>query len=170
VAPRGDPGRRRALDLSALIAFAAAFGFVEAAVVYDLRTLIGSPRSYSFGHYHTLLNLGFITFVSSLHSLLPPAVERVEVARESATMVMLLAVAWLAGRTARQRVGAYFIAFSVWDLTYYLYLRLIDGWPTSLFTRDVFFLVPVPWIGPVITPLIIFLVVLVIGVRLYRAR
>ena len=152
-----------------LVAFAAAFGFVEAAVVYDLRTLIGSPNAYRFGHYHTLLNLGFITFVSSLHSLLPPAVGRVEVVRESATMVMLLAVAWLAGRTARQRVGAYFVAFAVWDLTYYLYLRLIDGWPTSLFTRDVFFLVPVPWIGPVITPLLIFLVVLVIGVRLYRS-
>ncbi|MGC8510289.1 MAG: hypothetical protein ACP5PB_05385, partial [Acidimicrobiales bacterium] len=137
MAPRGDPGRRRALDLSALIAFAAAFGFVEAAVVYDLRHLIGSPRTYDFTHLHTLLNLGFITFVSSLHSLLPPAVERVEVVRESATMIMLLAVAWLAGRTARQRVGAYFVAFAVWDLTYYLSLRLIDGWPTSLFTRDV---------------------------------
>ncbi len=169
MAPRADPRRRSALDLSVLVAFAAAFGFVEAAVVYDLRTLIGSPNAYRFGHYHTLLNLGFITFVSSLHSLLPPAVGRVEVVRESATMVMLLAVAWLAGRTARQRVGAYFVAFAVWDLTYYLYLRLIDGWPTSLFTRDVFFLVPVPWIGPVITPLLIFLVVLVIGVRLYRS-
>ncbi len=169
MAPRGDSRRRTALDLGALVAFAAAFGFVEAAVVYDLRDLIGSPRSYSFGHYHALLNLGFIAFVSSVHSLLPPAVGRVETIREGATMVMLLAVAWLAGRTMRQRVGAYFIAFSVWDLTYYLNLRLIDGWPTSLFTRDVFFLIPVPWIGPVITPLIIFLVVLVIGVRLYRA-
>ncbi len=169
MAPFGDSRRRTTLDLGVLVAFAAAFGFVEAAVVFDLRHVIGSPRSYSLGHYHTLLNLGFITFVSSVHSLLPPALGRVEVARESATMVMLLGVAWLAGTTTRQRIGAYLVAFSVWDLTYYLFLRIIDAWPTSLFTRDVFFLVPVPWIGPVVTPLVIFLVVLAIGIRLYRA-
>ena len=56
------------------------------------------------------------------------------------------------------------MGFATWDLSYYAFLRLISGWPQSLFTRDVFFLIPVPSIGPVITPLVIFVAVLYLGI------
>jgi hypothetical protein len=137
-------------------------------VAYDLRTVIGSPDNYSLGHYQVLLNLGFITFVSHVESFLPTDLGRVEVAREVATILMLAGVALAVGRSATQRWGAFFVGFATWDLTYYLFLRLISGWPTSLLTRDVFFLIPVPWIGPVITPLVIFSGVLYLGVVLFR--
>lgn len=165
---RWESRRHRSVALGGLITFGAGFGFVEAAVVYYLRTVLGSPDTYSLGRYRVLANLGFVTFVNHLQSFLPVDVERVEVAREVATIVMLAAVAVALGRSATQRWGAFFVGFATWDLAYYLFLRLISGWPQSLFTRDVYFLIPVPWIGPVITPLVISCFVLYVGVILFR--
>jgi hypothetical protein len=163
---RANNPRRR--DLIFLIIFAVAFGFVEAAVVFYLRKLINFHENYSISHYKVLLNLGFITFVSPAHSLLlNHRVSDVEVARESATIVMLICVSYLAAKRTRQRVGAFLVSFSCWDLAYYLFLRVIDDWPKSLFTRDVFFLIPVTWIGPVITPIVICIVMLAVGIKLY---
>ncbi len=158
--------RRR--ELFFLILFGAAFGFVEAAVVFYLRNLIHFRQNYSISHYKVFLNLGFITFVSPSHSLLlNHRVSDVEVARETCTIIMLVCVSFLAARRTRQRVGAFLIGFATWDLSYYLFLRIIDDWPRSLFTRDVFFLIPVTWIGPVITPLVICLVMLAVGIKLF---
>jgi len=164
--PRANSSRR--LDLYALILFGVAFGFVEAAVVFYLRKLIHFHENYSISHYKVLLNLGFITFVSPAHSLLVNhRVSDVEVTRESATIVMLACLAFVAAPTLRRRLGAFMVGFACWDLTYYLWLRVIDDWPQSLFTRDVFFLIPVTWIGPVLTPIIICAVMLAVGMRLY---
>ncbi len=147
-----------------------AFGFVEAAVVFYLRNLIHFRQNYSISHYKVLLNLGVITFVSPSHSLLlNHRVSDVEIARETSTIVMLVCVSFLAATRTRQRVGAFLIGFATWDLAYYLFLRIIDDWPKSLFTRDVFFLIPVTWIGPVLTPIIICLVMLAVGVKLFLA-
>jgi hypothetical protein len=164
--PRATSSRR--LDLYALILFGVAFGFVEAAVVFYLRKLIHFHENYSISHYKVLLNLGFITFVSPAHSLLlNHRVSDVEVTRESATIVMLACLAFVAANTLRRRLGGFMVGFACWDLTYYLWLRVIDDWPRSFFTRDVFFLIPVTWIGPVLTPIIICAVMLAVGIRLY---
>jgi hypothetical protein len=158
----------RRSNLVALVAFGVAFGFVEAAVVFYLRRLIHFHQNYPIAHYRVYLNLGFITFVAPAHSLLlNHRVSDVEVARESATIVMLACVAFVASSHWRQRVGAFLVCFACWDLAYYLFLRVIDDWPRSLFTRDVFFLIPVTWIGPVITPIICSIVILVLGSKLY---
>jgi hypothetical protein len=158
----------RRLNLFFLILFGVAFGFVEAAVVFYLRKLINFHENYSISHYKVLLNLGFITFVSPSHSLLlNHRVSDVEVTRESATIVMLVCLSFLAANSARRRVGAFLVSFACWDLAYYLWLRVIDDWPKSFFTRDVFFLIPVTWIGPVITPIVICIVMLAAGVKLF---
>jgi hypothetical protein len=158
--------RRR--ELFFLLLFGAAFGFVEAAVVFYLRNLIHFHQNYSISHYRVFLNLGFITFVSPSHSLLlNHRVSDVEVARETCTIIMLVCVSFLAARRTRQRVGAFLVGFATWDLTYYLFLRIIDDWPKSLFTRDVFFLIPVTWIGPVITPIIICFIMLAVGIKVF---
>lgn len=137
-------------------------------MVFYLRNLIHFHQNYSLSHYRVFLNLGFITFVSPSHSiLLNRRVSDVEVARETCTIIMLACVSFLASKRTRQRVGAFLVGFATWDLTYYLFLRIIDDWPKSLFTRDVFFLIPVTWIGPVITPIIICLVMLAVGIRLF---
>ncbi|CAN5289742.1 hypothetical protein BH11ACT1_BH11ACT1_02270 [soil metagenome] len=148
----------------ALLVFGVAFGYVEAAVVHYLRRLIGVGAGYQVGAGTVHLDLGFIKFVSPQRAvLIDPGLVGVETAREAATLVMLVAVAVMAGGPLRRRVAAFFIAFAVWDLTYYAFLRVLDGWPSSLATLDVYFLIPVTWVGPVATPVVASSVALVVA-------
>lgn len=148
----------------ALLVFGAAFGYVEAAVVHYLRRVIGVGSEYQVGAGTVHLDLGFIAFVSPRRAvLIDPGLVGVETAREAATLVMLAAVAVVAGGPLRRRVAAFFIAFAVWDLTYYVFLRVLDAWPSSLATLDVYFLIPVTWVGPVATPVVASSVVLVVA-------
>ena len=87
--------------------------------------------------------------------------------REAATIVMLFCLAILVGKNKLQKLAVFMIGFATWDLAYYLFLKILDNWPRSLFTKDVFFLIPVTWIGPVITPLIISSLILIGGIFLY---
>jgi hypothetical protein len=94
-----------------------------------------------------------------LHEI-PAHLVVIEIGRETATLVMILAVAALAGgarggRTVRDAFLYFALAFGVWDIFYYIWLWVFIGWPPSLFTWDVLFLIPVPWLGPVIAPMIV---------------
>ena len=42
---------------------------------------------------------------------------------------MLLTVGMLAGRTWQTRLGYSAIAFGVWDIFYYVFLKVIYDWP-----------------------------------------
>lgn len=125
---------RRRLLLVTL--FALAMGFLESAVVVYLR-LLYYPQGFDF------------PLVA-----LPAAVLVIEVAREGATLVMLLTVALLVGRTGWERFAWLCLIFGLWDIAYYLGLKLAIGWPSSLMTWDILFLIPVIWTGPVLAPLI----------------
>ena len=136
--------------LLSLILFGVAFGFVEAAVVVYLRTLAqpiragaGLPASDIF----PLLNVDAIGPVRRLVGI--------ELAREGATLVMLATVAWAVAGNARAWLAAFGVAFGVWDLTFYAWLWVMIGWPTSLSTWDLLFLLPVPWAAPVLAPVIV---------------
>src|SRR5262249_35379643 len=73
------------------------------------------------------------------------------------------AVGALAGRTWRHRAGYAAVAFGVWDILYYAFLRLISGWPQTVLDWDVLFLLPLPWWGPVLAPVSIALVLILWG-------
>jgi hypothetical protein len=77
-----------------------------------------------------------------------------EVGREAATLLMLLAIGFIAGRSRIQRFAYFIFSFAIWDIFYYVFLRVLIGWPESLMTFDVLFLIPTTWVGPVITPVI----------------
>lgn len=113
--------------------FAIAFGYVEASVVVYLRAIY-YPDMFEFP----------LKMIRTDHLV-------VELVREAATIVMLVAVGILAGRKGWQRFGYFLIAFGVWDLFYYVWLKATLDWPPSLTAWDVLFLIPVPWIGPVIS-------------------
>jgi hypothetical protein len=120
------------------VAYALAMAFVESAVVVYLRAL---------GHAGPSL--------ASTLPILPHPIVLIEVAREAATIVMLVAVAALAGRTGWERSLMFLLMFAVWDIAYYGWLWTLIRWPPSLFTWDVLFLIPVPWMGPVLAPLLV---------------
>lgn len=154
--------------LAALIAFGVAFGLVEAVVVYYLRQLSGLHGNYALGQYHTILNLGFIAFIQPAQAvLIRPHYGTVEVFREAATIVMLASVAYVAAGDWRGRLGAFLVAFATWDIMYYAFLWVLTGWPASLTTIDIYFLIPVVWVGPVITPLVISTSLFIGGTWLY---
>lgn len=151
-----------------LILLATAFGYIEASVVYYLRQILNTNLGYVPISHKILLNLGFITFIKPVHSILISTdIMRIETIREAATIVLLVSVAYISGSNFRQRLASFFITFAIWDLSYYLFLKIIDSWPTSLFSKDVYFLIPITWIGPVITPIVASIIIFAIGSRLY---
>ena len=86
-----------------------------------------------------------------------PSLERlrIEVIREVCTLVMLVAVAWLGGINARSRLACFFYAFGLWDIVYYAGLHWLSGWPAGFHDWDCLFLIPKPWYGPVLAPVLI---------------
>ena len=133
--------------------YALAMAWVEAAVVCYLRTLVHRVVPYQADPLPLQGGLGGI-----------------ELAREFATLVMLGSVGWLAGATLRSRFGFFLAGFGVWDLFYYVFLRVMCGWPASLWDWDVLFLIPLPWWGPVAAPCLIALLMIVFGIWMTRSR
>jgi hypothetical protein len=141
-------GARRLLPW--LVTYAVAMAYVESAVVVYLRAIY-YPQGFAFPL-----------------APLPPGMVAIEIGREAATLVMLLGVAMLAGMQRWERFLAFCVSFGVWDLFYYVWLWLLIGWPPSLFTWDVLFLIPVPWTGPVLAPVIVSVLLVVGGLLLWR--
>ncbi len=118
-------------------------GLLEAIVVVYLRKIF-----YSTGFKFPL-------------EIIPGPILKIEVLREFCTLIMILSVAFIAGKN-RLQVFAYFLfCFAVWDIFYYIGLKLMLNWPASFLTWDILFLIPVPWISPVLVPIIssIFMIV-----------
>ena len=92
----------------------------------------------------------------------------IEAARELATLVMIAAVGWLAGRSRLERLAWAAVVFGVWDIVYYVTLNIAIAWPASIVDWDVLFLVPAPWVGPVWAPVGVSLAL--IGFGLAAAR
>lgn len=148
--------------------FSVAFAFVEAAVVVYLRHLIGASYS-EIGQGQVLLLLPGIAFLqpeTALKIIEDSALLKVEMMREAATIIMLAAVALLAGKELKKRLAFFFLAFGIWDIFYYVFLKLTIDWPKTFNDLDIFFLLPVPWVGPVFVPIIISLF-LIAGSLLY---
>ncbi len=125
---------RRILWLSL---FAIAMAYLESAVVVYLR-LIYYPEGFQF----PLKAIADTTLW-------------IEVGREAATIVLLIIVGILAAVTGPGRFAVICFTFGVWDIFYYIWLWIFIGWPTSLLTWDILFLIPIPWIGQVITPILV---------------
>jgi hypothetical protein len=143
--------------------FAIAFAYVEAAVVEYLR-----------GLYYSAGQGGFLFPVMTLERLQSMGAEHVnrlqiEVGRELATLVMLAAVGIMVGTNRRECWAHFAIAFGVWDIFFYIWLKVFLDWPESLMTWDLLFLLPVPWVSPVWAPVTVSVVMIVCGLAvLYR--
>jgi len=100
--------------------------------------------------------------------MIPPDMIIIELFREGSTILMILAVAFLAGRGRWERFAYFALIFGVWDIFYYVWLKATIDWPSSLFEWDILFLIPLPWIGPVIAPVsIALLLIIACGIILY---
>jgi hypothetical protein len=153
--PAAQTPYRAAWVLAGLYLFGIGFGFVEAAVVVDLRAILSPTVGRIAGRSSDDL---FPMIPFDRLSQDDPTAARlmgIEVVREAATLVMLAGVGLAAGRSFIGRFSAFIVGFGVWDLTYYLFLKLLIGWPASIWTWDILFLIPVPWAAPVLAPSIV---------------
>ena len=87
--------------------------------------------------------------------MLDERIALVEIIREAATLIMLITIGFIAGRSFTTRFAWFIYSFAVWDIFYYIFLKLLIAWPESFLTWDILFLIPVTWTGPVISPLIV---------------
>lgn len=117
--------------------YAFAMAYLEAAVVIYLRISLDVGVGDVFP-----IDLRAETNVNGL----------IELGREAATLVMIASVGWLAGRTWLERLAWASVVFGVWDIGYYVWLWVLSGWPSSVLTWDLLFLLPLPWAGPVWAP------------------
>jgi hypothetical protein len=129
-----------------VVAFAVAMAWVESASVFYIRALVDRIEPYQPHPLPLNDSLGYV-----------------ELCREAATLIMLATLGMLAGRTWRHRVGFAAVAFGVWDIFYYVFLRVMTGWPRTLLDWDILFLLPLPWWGPVLAPVSIALVMVLWG-------
>lgn len=146
--------------------FAAAFGYVEALVVVYIRQLGAMPPGLDYPVIWANRGLAWngAAIISEMRRL---GVYGTEYGREIATLLLLLGPAMAAGKTGRERLGLYLFTFAVWDETFYLWLKLWTGFPQSLASTDIYFLVPIAWYGPVWFPVLVVMpALIVISLRL----
>ncbi len=137
-------------NLRYLIGFAIAMAYLEAVVVVYLRELL-YPEGFCF-------------------PLIPIPIRLLlaELGREAATIVMLGAVAFLAGVRRWERFALFIVIFGIWDIFYYVWLKALLDWPASLLEWDILFLIPLTWIGPVIAPVLISVLMIIAGFVILR--
>ena len=154
-----------------VIVFAVSFAFVEAAVIVYLRHLLGAAAQLEIPNEILFLIPG-ITFLEPETAgkiIANTTILNVERIREAATLVMLTSVAAISGKKLTEKIAFFFLSFGVWDIFYYIFLRLTIGWPKSFTDLDIFFLLPTPGVGPIMVPISISSV-LIIGSLLYILR
>lgn len=120
-----------------LTVFAVAFGIVEGSVVVYLRKIYYPNEMALFP---------LISFEPSIHLT--------ELVREGATIFMLFAVPAAIFQKSILRFAGFIWGFAVWDIVYYVLLKLSIDWPLNFLEWDVLFLIPVIWASPMVAPII----------------
>jgi len=126
--------------------FAVWMAYLESAVVVYLREIY-FPEGFAFPMKFMPLNMALI-----------------ELGREAATVFMLLGISFLGSIKRWSRFAIFMLSFGVWDIWYYIWLKVMLNWPESLLTWDILFLIPVPWAGPVLAPVIVSISLIIAGV------
>jgi len=135
-----------------VVLFAVAFAYIESAVVVYLRVIF-----YPDGFTFPLKNLLDVDPAQKYLLL-------TEIGREAATLVLILAACILFGRNRRQRFAYFLAIFAVWDIFYYVWLKVILGWPEHITDWDILFLIPTVWASAVLYPVIIAVIMLAFAV------
>jgi len=144
--------------LLAVAIFAAAMGWLEAVLVVYLRKLIGLEGTLDMFDPATreaLLKRFALMFSKGEAGHLSPPFLLIEQTREAATIVMLAAVGYIAGRDLRTRAAYFLFTFGAWDIVYYASLWILLRWPPSPQTLDLLFLLPFPWVAQAWIPMAI---------------
>jgi hypothetical protein len=117
--------------------FAAAMAYLESAIVVYLREIY-----YPGGFQFPL-------------KIIQNRIAVIEIGREAATVIMLWFITRMATDKFKNQFALFIYAFGIWDIFYYLWLKIFIGWPAYFMEWDILFLIPLPWIGPWLAPVIV---------------
>lgn len=120
-----------------LMVWGVAFGYIEASVIVYLREIY-YPEGFAFPVL-----------------IIQDRIMLTEVLREAVTLLIIWTTACLSYQKLQSRIAAFIILFGIWDIFYYIFLKLLLNWPESLNTWDILFLIPAPWVGPVWAPVLV---------------
>jgi len=137
-----NPTKQMLQRLLIAVVFSMAFGYIESAVVVYLRALF-HPDGFTFP-------MQVFAVTSAGRRLL-----LTEIGREAATLTLTLTAAWLFGSTRQERAAYWLVIFAIWDIFYYVWLKVLLDWPASIMNWDVLFLIPVIWAAPVLYPVLV---------------
>jgi hypothetical protein len=124
--------------------------FLESAVVVYLRELY-----YPDGFQFPLTGIPADIFLT-------------ELGREAATILMLFAYAKSVGRNSRETMAYLMYNFGIWDIWYYIWLKVLIDWPVTMLDWDILFLIPTPWVGPVLAPVLVSIALICAGYLILR--
>ncbi|NOY60418.1 MAG: hypothetical protein GXO75_16020 [Calditrichaeota bacterium] len=141
-----------AAKLLFIIIFSIAMAFMEAAIVVYLRQLY-YPGGFSFPL-----------------KIIPLKIYLVEIGREAATLIMLAAVGWFSAKSFLSRFAGFVMAFGIWDIFYYVFLKIMLNWPAGMMDWDILFLIPLPWVGPVLAPVIVSIALIGTGLVIWARQ
>jgi len=130
--------------------FAISMAYIESAVVVYLRQFL-APNGFQFPMIE-----------------IPARILITEVGREVATILLLFAYAKSVGRNSREVMAYFMLNFGIWDIWYYVWLKALLNWPATLLDWDILFLIPLPWIGPVLAPVLVALSLVLAGYIILR--
>lgn len=120
-----------------LMVWGVAFGYIEASVVVYLREIY-YPEGFTFPVL-----------------IIQDRIMLTEVLREAVTLLIIWATVCLTYKRLQSRIAAFVVLFGIWDIFYYIFLKLLLNWPERLNTWDILFLIPAPWVGPVWAPVLV---------------
>ena len=136
------------MQLFWLMVWAVAFAYIEASVVVYLREIY-YPDGFAFP----------VVFAATRMVI-------TELFRELATLLIMWVTASLVYARLQSRMAAFMVIFGIWDIFYYLFLKILLNWPESLASWDILFLIPMPWVGPVWAPVVVSLGLVYAGVAI----
>jgi hypothetical protein len=139
-------------NLLYLTIFGIAMGFLEAIVVVYIREIY-YPHGFQFP----------MVLVSG-------KIMTAELVRELCTIIMLLTVAFIAGNTPLQRFSYFIFSFAIWDIFYYVGLKIFLNWPPSFLTWDILFLIPVAWLSPVLAPILCSITMIILAITVLHLQ
>ncbi len=120
-----------------LLVWGMAFAYIEASVVVYLRKIY-YPEGFDFP-----------VVIAETHIAIT------ELFRELSTLIIMWATVNLSYGKLQSKLAAFLVIFGIWDIFYYLFLKILLNWPESLVTWDILFLIPSPWVGPVWAPVLV---------------
>ncbi|MEA3372310.1 MAG: hypothetical protein U9Q62_01345 [Campylobacterota bacterium] len=131
-----------------LLVWGMAFAYIEASVVVYLRKIY-YPEGFAFP-----------VVIAETHIAIT------ELFRELMTLIIMWATVNLSYGKLQSKLAAFLVIFGIWDIFYYLFLKVLLDWPESLVTWDILFLIPSPWAGPVWAPVLVSLGIIYAGVAI----